>query len=141
MSVTLDARSESTLQHFARRRRWLLMLRGVLSVVAIMGLWVLLVAMIDWIWIVPEMTRWLLGACGYVVAAIAFYLLYLRPAMRGDDLRDLARRMETADPQLRERLLNAVELADETGLSPRDADGEFSENPTWRGSDTFRQHF
>ena len=77
----------------------------------------LLVAICDYLFLLPDAVRWSLSFAGYLVAFSACWWFGIR-LIRDRDARHLARRIESAEPVLREDLLSAVELAD-----PEDANG------------------
>src|SRR5262245_30080562 len=94
------------------RRRWRQALLRSVAALGLIGLGGLgAIALVDRIAVVPDLVRWLLSAVGYLAAAAALVHL-IRETVRPSSLRELARRMEAAAPELREELLSAVELGD-----------------------------
>src|SRR5262245_32928461 len=92
------------------RRRWRQALLRNLAALVLIGLGGLgAIALVDRIAVVPDLVRWLLSAVGYLAASAALVHL-IRETVRPASLRELARRMEAAAPELREELLSAVEL-------------------------------
>jgi hypothetical protein len=119
-TVQLDETTQLALTHFAHRRKVLLLLRtiavGVIFFVASM----VVVAACDYLWLMSDSVRWLLSLAAYAVIGFAMWWFGIRH-FGNDDPREVARRLESADPRLREDLLSAVELAD-----PADANGSES---------------
>ncbi|MFK8115187.1 MAG: hypothetical protein AB8B91_23495 [Rubripirellula sp.] len=116
-SVQLDQATQNVLTEFASRRRLLLMLRTIaVGIVFFVGC-MTLVAGCDYLWLLSDGVRWFLSVSAYAATAGAMWWFGGRHFGSGD-ARDVARRLETADPGLREDLLSAVELAD-----PRVANG------------------
>ncbi|NUQ64883.1 MAG: hypothetical protein HUU20_20660, partial [Pirellulales bacterium] len=113
------------LEQFRRRRRRLILLRGICSAIASFLVLMSLVAAADWLWILPDHVRWSLSAAGYVGVALAVWLSSARLMVRIPNHRELARRMEAAEPGLRENLLSAVELSAEVP-------GETHDSPVFR---------
>ncbi len=109
--VALEATTQDALSAFARRRRLLLVLRGLAGALVCWFLGVLLVVLADQLWWLSDAFRWGLSLCIYLVAGAAAWFLGVREA-RSSDLRQLARQLESTEPRLQGQLLSAVELAD-----------------------------
>jgi hypothetical protein len=94
------------------RRRWRLALFRNVSALVLVGLGGLgAIALADRLLVLPDPVRRLLCVGAYLATATALVRL-VREAVRPAPLRELARRMEAAAPELREELLSAVELGD-----------------------------
>ncbi|MDB4644708.1 hypothetical protein OAF37_01490 [Rubripirellula sp.] len=118
--LKLDPQTTTALSQFARRRRKLLLLRSVAGGLAFLILAMAFVATCDYLFLLTDGFRWTLSLVSYAIAFFAIWFLGLR-LMGKHDPRAIARKLETADPQLREDLLSAVELAD-----PNEANGSIS---------------
>ncbi len=118
MSVGLDPIVSRKLDQFRRRRFWLIFSRGLsVGIVSFLAC-VTVVAFIDWYWLLSDSTRWGLGISVYLFSFLAVWITSLRRMMHIPAREEIATQMEQTDPQLRENLLSAVELAtdDPTGL-------------------------
>ena len=115
--LKLDPQTASALSHFAQRRRTLLLLRSIGGGLAFLILAMVLVAICDYLFLLSDGVRWSLSVLSYAVGLLAFWFLGFRHIGKHDP-RSLARKLEAADPLLREDLLSAVELAD-----PNEANG------------------
>ncbi|MEI8316108.1 MAG: hypothetical protein WCG79_11745, partial [Verrucomicrobiota bacterium] len=113
------------LQRFSRQRRRLIVWRGVCSTSAMWLAMMMAVALIDRFVLMPDGLRLGLSVTGYVATAVMFWLKCGRQLAHMPDVRELARLVELAAPQMREELLSAVELA------------ESDQQPHW-DSDEFR---
>jgi len=99
------------LQAFARRRRSLIILRGVFAAVAMLVGTMILVAGVDyWQPLLPDWVRWALSAVAYSAVLVIAWRLCLDQLLHAPDERQIARLVEHAEPKLREDLLSAVEL-------------------------------
>ena len=112
MSTTiLDPTVVRKLRHFGRRRFHLLLLRGLCAGIVTFLLCMAAVALIDWYWVLTDQTRWIASISAYVLTAIAIWMTSLRKIVRSVDREEIATHVEAAEPELRENLLSAVELA------------------------------
>jgi hypothetical protein len=94
------------------RRRWRLALLRNVSVLVLVGLGALgAIALADRLAVLPDFVRRVFCVGGYLATATALVRL-IRDTLRPASLRELARRMEAAAPELRGELLSAVELGD-----------------------------
>src|SRR6056297_2219210 len=112
MSVSLNPITIAKLDHFRRRRRTMLLLRGISAAVVVFLISMLLVSIADWLWVMSSTTRWSLSAAGYATSIAVVYGLCVRRMRRDTDRREMATRVEAAEPALREQLLSAIELGD-----------------------------
>ena len=113
------------LQRFRRQRQRLILWRGLCGVLAIWLGAMMGVALLDrWV-VMPDRLRLLLSGAGYFATGILFWIHCGRSLIHGPSVRELARLVELAAPQLREELLSAVELS------------ENKQQPHW-DSDEFR---
>ena len=72
--VQLDAETADALSRFARRRRWLLLLRAIAAGIVFFVATMILVAGCDYLWLLSDGARWLLGLCGYAITLAAMTL-------------------------------------------------------------------
>ena len=59
MSIELDPLIQQKLNSFAARRKRLIITRGVLAALAMLLLTMLVIAAIDFQWVLPDWVRWL----------------------------------------------------------------------------------
>ena len=118
--LQLNAKTANALDSFARRRRRLLVLRGIAAGLVVYVMTMLMVAICDYLWLLSDGMRWTLSLVGYCTTMIAVWHFGIREIGKPDP-KLVARQLETADPRLREDLLSAVELAD-----PNEANGSRS---------------
>ncbi|HAD60023.1 MAG TPA: hypothetical protein DCG12_12325, partial [Planctomycetaceae bacterium] len=109
--TALDPVVVRKLQHFARRRRRLIVARGLFSGIATFVVCMAIVAAIDWYWLLSDSTRWSLSAGAYSIVALVVWWTSVRRLFKSPDREEIAARVELAEPELREQLLSAVELA------------------------------
>ena len=122
MPSTLDPVILRKLEAFGRRWRNLILLRGACEgVITLLGT-MTLVSLVDWLLIVPDAVRWTFSGAGYLATAIVVWLNCVRLLLRAPGPRELARLMEKAEPELREDLIAAVELADSTAEARYDSE-------------------
>lgn len=112
MEAKLDPRIERQVAEFGRRRRRLILLRGLYAGLASLVVLLSLVALADALWFLEDRPRLLLSLGAYALVGAVLWFTCLRWLWRKPDLRRLARLFETADPEFRESLLSAVELGD-----------------------------
>jgi hypothetical protein len=111
MSAIIDPVIGDQLNRFARRQRWWILCRAALIALAVWIVAVLFVTWVDAAWVIERGPRSLLTLATYAVAAAVFLALAV-PRLRGDEpLRRAALAVEGARPDMRDRLLSAVELA------------------------------
>ena len=115
MSYQVDPRILSKLQAFARRRRKLIIIRGICSALAMLLATMMIVALVDWVFVLPDEARWALSAAAYLAVLFVEWRTCLRQLTHAPDARQLARLIEHAEPKLREDLLSAVELGTAEG--------------------------
>ena len=108
--LQLNQKTAEVLGKFDRRRRLLLIARGIASAVVILLVLVALIACADFIWLVPDGMLWMMSAASYVVSIFGFWVFGVRP-MGQQDPEQVARQLEASETDLREDLLSAVELA------------------------------
>ncbi len=107
------------LVEFRRRRNLLLTVKGVAAAMALALLVGLLCALIDTQWSLSDAARWMIALAIYTSVAGIIALGVIRPRWRGDSLVWLAGLFEQLEPSLRDRLLPAVELANDLPASFR----------------------
>ena len=111
MSQHLDPVILQKLQAFARRRRSLIILRGVFAAVAMLVATMLAVAAVDFlIPLLADWVRWVLSAVAYTAVVGIVWRQCLQQLLHAPDERQIARLVEHAEPKLQEDLLSAVEL-------------------------------
>ncbi len=98
-----------------RQRLWKVrLIRAVCAgVIALFALATILV-ILDWLFVMSDELRWLLAVLLYGCTAAVFWKFAFSFFVRLDD-RDLARCIEDLQPELRDRLLAAVELGESPG--------------------------
>ena len=112
MAENLDPVIRAKLAQFGGRWQRLMLLRGACcAVITFLGA-LLLAATMDWMFILPEPARWALTGLVYVGTLAVIAGFCVKPLFRRPDQRFLARRIEKECPELREKLLAAVELSE-----------------------------
>lgn len=111
MNIPLDPVVVRRLQQFARRRRLLLLARGLSAGLSTFLLCLFLAALVDWYWLLTDSQRWVLSACVYLPSLLATWLACGGQLLRVPGSDEIAMHVEQTEPQLREKLLAAVELA------------------------------
>lgn len=100
-----------TLREVIRRRRTLILVRGLLVAVAVAVVALLAVMAIDAaVTIFSPFTRWLLTGAILVATAAAIVRFVVLPIIRSPGLVRMARVVETHHPELAERISSAIEL-------------------------------
>jgi hypothetical protein len=122
MSNRLDPLILEKLKAFSQRRRRLIILRGALAAAATLLATMMLVAFIDWLFVLPDGARWGLSAAAYLTILAVEWRSCVRLLVYAPGPRRLARLVEHAAPNLREDLLSAVELGDSSGDAVYDSE-------------------
>jgi hypothetical protein len=119
MSVHLAPVVAKKLEQFRRRRFMLILARGLCSGVITFLICFAIVSAIDWYWLLDDQVRWYLSGAAYICVAIAVWVTCLRRMIHLPAMEEIATQMEMTEPELRENLLSAVELAtdDEAALN------------------------
>jgi hypothetical protein len=112
MSHQIDPLILQKLRAFARRRRRLILFRGICAAVATLLLTMMLIALLDRLVRLPDGVRWALSLTAYAAVIVVEWRACVRLLLHSPDPRRLARLIEHAEPKLREDLLSAVELGD-----------------------------
>ena len=115
MNVSLRPATLSALQAFRQRRQKLLQWRALLAWSGVALAALLIIALLDRSRVMPETIRPWLTLSVYAGAAVFAWWKAWRFIAQARDLSGAASLLETAAPQLRERLVAAVELADGHG--------------------------
>jgi hypothetical protein len=115
MSTSVDPRIVAKLSAFAKRRRKLIILRGVCAGIGMLLATMMIVALLDLFFVLPDEARWGLSAAAYIAVLVAEWRTCLRLLAHAPGPRRLARLLEHAEPRLREDLLSAVELGSQPG--------------------------
>ncbi|MHB8897823.1 MAG: hypothetical protein ACYC6Y_03650, partial [Thermoguttaceae bacterium] len=110
MSVNLNPVTQRKLDQFDRRRRRLVLARGICSGLATFLLLMTMVAAADWLWVLPESARWAMSLAGYLGTGLVVWITSVRLLVRIPSRQELAQFVETTRPELREQLLSAIEL-------------------------------
>ncbi len=110
MPTQLDPKIAAKLAAFAQRRRRLIIIRGIASGLAMLIATMLLVALLDWLFVLPDGIRWALSGAAYLAVIVTEWRSCLRLLAHAPRPQRLARLVEHAEPKLREDLLSAVEL-------------------------------
>jgi hypothetical protein len=111
MSPALDPTIDERLRALHRRWRRLVLVRGGAALLAALGGGALLLALVDRLVVTADGWRLGSGLALYALALFAGWWWGGRFLLQRPDARRLAQLAERADPQLREQLLPAVELA------------------------------
>jgi len=111
MSHHLDPLVSRKLQQFQGRRRRLIIARGLSAGLLAFVLGMAAVALIDWYWLLADSTRWYMSGAVYVEVVLAVWLAGLRRLIYVPAREEVAEQIELTEPELRENLLAAVELA------------------------------
>ena len=111
MNSQLDPLVSTMLEHFARRRFRLLVIRGFSAGLIAFLLAMSVVAFVDWYWLLTEEARWVLSCTGYALTLLVVWATSLRQLTRVPAREEIASQVEQEEPELREKLLSAVELA------------------------------
>ena len=119
--MSLSAVIAQKLASFGRRWRRLLLLRGLCESLVVLLTALTFTALLDWLFILPDALRWTLSGLVYLSTAAVFWWRCLRPMSHIPSSRDLARLVERAEPSLREDLLSAVELSEQSPSSQLDS--------------------
>lgn len=126
MRGTLDPLTQGKIDAFARRRRRLILVRGICAVVSILLVTMTLLAIVDRFFYMPDEARYAMSGLAYVAAFIGAWYTCARLVWRSLDPRELARLIEGVRPDLREDLISAVELGDPHGQAQWESE-EFRE--------------
>ena len=106
MLTHLDPIILQKLRAFARRRRGLILVRGIFAAVAMLVGTMIVVAAVDfWIPFLPDAVRWALSAAAYAAVVVIAWRQCLHQLLHAPDERQIARLVEHAEPGLREDLL------------------------------------
>jgi len=122
--MSVDPQILEKLEAFGRRRRRLILWRGVSVAFAALLTAMMVVALADWLFVLPDVIRWILSGLAYLLVLAVEWKACVRPLLHRPDARELARRFELAEPDLREQLLAAVELGDDRIVDRLDS-GQF----------------
>ncbi len=125
-TTTLDPTVSAKLRRFGARRFRLLLTRGICAGIVTFLLCIALVALIDWYWVLTDQARWALSGAAYVMTAGVVWATCLSKLLHTPAREELAAQMETVQPELRENLLSAVELATDDPAAVHDS-------PVFRG--------
>ena len=112
MSIKLDPATAEKIAAFGKRRRKLILLRGICTFVTITLLGFGLVGLIDYLVFMDDWVRYILSTVAYILLAIALYFTCLRQLTHKSTVQELAIMFEMAAPSMKEKLLSAVELSD-----------------------------
>lgn len=118
------------LQGLRQRRVWLLVVRSIAGAVAVFLAFLLAGSFVDKLWNISDSLRFGLSFVTYGVA-IATILFSIYPLFRPWGLSDAARVIEQEVPQLKNKLLSAVELSSESDdprFGSRDLRNELQSN-------------
>ncbi len=102
------------MEQFRRRRNWLLLARGFAAGAIMLLIATILCAVADAWWVFPASSRWTMAAVVYSLAAVVFAALVIRPWLKASSKHWLAEHLEQVEPKLKERLVAAVELEQQT---------------------------
>lgn len=111
MSITIDPVIDDQLNRIARRQRRLIGFRAALVALACWIVLILALVVIDAVWVLERGPRTLLTLLAHALAIAVFIGLSLSRVRGQTPLRRAALAVEGARPEMRDRLLSAVELA------------------------------
>lgn len=121
MNIQLDPITRHKIAEFAQRRRRMLQLRGLCAgLLTLLGA-AIIVALVDWMFVMEDASRWVLSFGAYATVVGAVWMVSLRHLMRLPGERALARMIEAGAPEMREDLISAVELGGEEVLAKNDS--------------------
>ena len=112
MSIKLDPATAAKIADFGRRRRKLILMRGICTFVTITLLAFGAVGLLDYLIFMEDWIRYTLSAAAYVLLAVALYFTCLKQLTHKNTVQELALMFEMACPSMKEKLLSAVELSD-----------------------------
>jgi hypothetical protein len=115
MRGTLDPTTLAKIDAFARRRKRLILVRGLCAVLTILLAAMTTLSIVDYFVLLPDELRWGLSVAAYGAALFFAWFTCARLLWNAPDARILARFIEQLRPELREDLLSAVELGDPRG--------------------------
>ncbi len=121
MSVSLDPIVANKLEQFARRRLCLIVARGLCAGLVTFLICLAIVASIDWYWLLSDQTRWGLSLAMYLPVLIVVWMTCLRRMLHLPAKEEIASQVEQSEPELRENLLSAVELATDDASALHDS--------------------
>ena len=122
MSTTsLDPTVVSKLRHFSRRRTRMILLRGACAALVTFVVCMAVVAFLDWGWVLSDSLRWGLSAAAYFLTAAAAWIVCGRKIVNKPAQEEIASHVESVEPELREHLRSAVELATDNPDSVHDS--------------------
>ncbi|MEZ6123372.1 MAG: hypothetical protein R3C49_09385 [Planctomycetaceae bacterium] len=104
----------------------MIVVRGLCAGTAVLIFSMLVVAFLDWGWVLTERTRWALSLGAYFVTGMAVWWTCLRKVVHRPAREEVAAQVEEVQPELRENLLSAVELATDNPAAVHDS-------PVFRG--------
>ena len=113
MSASLEKITSERLEQFRKRWQQLEGAQGIAVALLLTLAALLVVVMIDAALVIPPALRWMLSLAIYGALLSCLLVTYLRVARNKND-HATARHFEDLEPQLRERLLSAIELSEDT---------------------------
>ncbi|MEO2016585.1 MAG: hypothetical protein ABGZ53_19680, partial [Fuerstiella sp.] len=125
-TTTLDPTVVSKLRRFARRRSRMIAIRGLCGATATFLICMTFVAFLDWGWVLSDNVRWALSGAAYFLTAAVAWWISGRKLVHTPGQEEIASQVEDAEPELRENLLSAVELA-------TDNPDTVTDSPVFRG--------
>ena len=115
MNIALRPATLEVLNAFRQRRQKLLKLRAALALGTVALLALLVIALLDRAWFMPESIRPWFSLAAYAGAAFAGWKVAWRFISEARETSGAARLLEIVVPAMRERMLSAVELAEGHG--------------------------
>lgn len=110
MHVNTDPIILDKLHAFGARRRRLILIRGFCEMVACLLAVMSLIALIDWLVLLPDTVRYAMSIAGYAIVLWFVYRTCVRLIMHSPDEKQLAVLLESVDERFHEDLLSAIEL-------------------------------
>ncbi|MCM8535393.1 MAG: PA14 domain-containing protein [Lentisphaeraceae bacterium] len=112
MTIKLNEITERKIAEFGKRRRKLIIQKGLFTFIAASLVAFSLLATLDYMFFMEDWLRLTLSAITYTGLLIHLYISSLSKLLDKVDQKDLAKIFEAANPEMREKLLAAVELSD-----------------------------
>ncbi|MCH2208752.1 MAG: PA14 domain-containing protein [Lentisphaerales bacterium] len=112
MNNNLNDTTAKKIALFGRRRRQLIIQKGLFTFITASILAFSVIALLDYFFFMEDWLRYSLSAIVYTGLFITVWITSFKKLMAKTSRRDLARIFEAASPALREKLLSAVELSE-----------------------------
>ena len=121
MSTALDPTVVRKLRQFENRRFRIIVMRGLCAGIVTLLICMAFVAFLDWGWVLRDNVRLALSGAAYLIAAIMAWVIAGRKITSRPAREEIAAQVESVEPELREQLLSAVELATDDPAAVHDS--------------------